>query len=115
MTIDEEALDVALKKHLCSDHKPCRIAAAHLIKTYEQAKKPVMGTAHVDGNGNVTVVPNSTNTALVQKLAAWIYERKHFGSCDFMRGFPRMDCSCGRDALLTEANAWLKQQEARGE
>lgn len=46
--------------------------------------------------------------ALVGELISWIKSADHHSNCDYTRGFPRMDCSCGYDAALTKAQAFME-------
>lgn len=105
MTIDEKPPHIITSTG-CSI---CGTDALHCSfwKSYKQAKKPVMGTAHVDDSGNVTVVPNSpANIALVKKLVECVhFPHPHKPTFCVIKN----DKGAEFARLITEANAYLER------
>lgn len=110
MTIDEKAFEAfMISIHECgASGRGYRKA----LEAYEQAKKPVMGTAHVDDFGNVIVVPNSpTNTALVKRLVeAWSSEPPRNAHDNYHQVY-----AVNKAATLAEARAYLERQGKCGD
>lgn len=50
-TLNQLALDAAMKKHTCTEHRPCRIAAAHLVQAYLDALP-----SEIPGNEDIKII-----------------------------------------------------------
>lgn len=140
MTIDEEAFEVAFKYCTGFTVKSLRV----FTEAYEQAKKP-MGEAFVGDGEDVAKLlqardgerqPSPANTALVQKLVDTLAHIKRDYEVSLQNSYAaeaimgdsypeRLQNDINRkfvtmqvqriNKALTEATAWLEQQEARRE